>query len=106
MYPTIRNMFIFGYGRRACMGQDLVEAELIITIGNLAWACNIAKKLDVNGKPMPVPLETNDAAYTAQLISRPKKFPFTLVPRSEKRSEQIHANWKQYKASKAKALQS
>lgn len=86
------------------MGQDLVEAELIITIGNLAWACNIAKKLDVNGKPMPLPLETSDAAYTAQLISRPKNFPFTLVPRSEKRSEQVRETWERYRTAGAQAL--
>ncbi|KAI9695337.1 MAG: hypothetical protein M1820_008689 [Bogoriella megaspora] len=96
-YPTIRNMFIFGFGRRVCMGQDLVEAELIVAIGNLAWACNISQKLGLDGKPMPIPIDASAASYTAQLISRPKTFPFELVPRSENRAQQVRENLEAYK---------
>lgn len=101
-YPTIRNMFIFGYGRRTCMGQDLVENELIVVLGNLAWACNISKKVDEHGNPVytPMEVEPDGAAYTSQVISRPKAFPFELKPRFEKRAEQIHEKWESYRAAR------
>lgn len=99
-HPSIRNMFVFGYGRRTCMGQDVVEIELIVGLGNLAWSCNIGKKVDRHGRAMEIPLEHIGADYTPQLISRPKPFPFELVPRSGKKAAQVNENWVRFKAAR------
>lgn len=90
-YPTIRNFTAFGHRRRICQGQDLVEAELLVCIGGMAWATNIRKKRDAAG-------QENDLApqdYTSLHISRPKPFQFELKPRSVKREQQVWDNWKE-----------
>lgn len=90
-YPTIRSFTTFGYGRRICQGQDLVEAELLVGIGGMAWATNICKKRDAAGQEIyPAPHD-----YTSLLISHPKPFQFELKPRSAKREQQVWDNWKE-----------
>ena len=90
-YPTIRSFSSFGYGRRICPGQDLVEAELLVGIGGMAWATNIRKKRDAAGQE--IDLASHD--YTSLLISRPKPFQFDLKPRSAKREQQVWDNWRE-----------
>ncbi|KAH7060549.1 cytochrome P450 [Macrophomina phaseolina] len=79
-YPTIQNHSLFGYGRRACLGQDLTEHILFVGCGALAWATNIRKKRDAAGREIPVP----DNSYNSLLIIRPHAFEFELEARSDK----------------------
>lgn len=88
-YPTIQNFTTFGYGRRICMGMDLVEQELLVGVGAMAWAFDISKKVDGSGRT----IEVNEHDYTSLLISRPRKFEFDLVARSKEREAEI---WGQY----------
>ncbi|KAF1990338.1 cytochrome P450 [Aulographum hederae CBS 113979] len=89
-YPTIQNFTTFGYGRRICMGMDLVEQELLVGVGGMAWAFNISKKRDeATGKD--VEIASHD--YTSLLISRPRAFEFEMVPRSREREELV---WEGY----------
>ncbi|KAF2871562.1 cytochrome P450 [Massariosphaeria phaeospora] len=88
-FPSIQNYTTFGYGRRICMGMDLVENEFFIAIGGMAWALNITKKRDAMGREIHVPQHE----YSTYLISRPKKFAFELKPRSEKRKLQVADYW-------------
>ncbi|KAH7381516.1 cytochrome P450 [Pyrenochaeta sp. MPI-SDFR-AT-0127] len=80
-FPCIQNFTTFGYGRRLCMGMDLVEQEFFVAMGAMAWACCIEKKRDELGREIHVP----EHEYSTYLISRPKAFAFNLVPRSEKK---------------------
>ncbi|KAF2119286.1 cytochrome P450 [Lophiotrema nucula] len=84
-YPSIQNFTTFGYGKRICMGMDLVENEFFVAIGGMAWAANISKKVDANGRIIEVPRHE----YSTYLISRPKKFPFDMKPRSLERKAQV-----------------
>lgn len=88
-YPNIQNFTTFGYGRRICMGMDLVENEFFVAMGAMAWACTISKKRDRDGREIHVPHHE----YSTYLISRPKKFAFELKPRSEKRRTQVQEFW-------------
>lgn len=89
-YPTIKGFTTFGYGRRVCQGVDLVEAELLVGIGGMAWAFHIAKKTDELGREVDVP----EHDYTSLLISRPRPFGFELGARSEERGSFVRENWR------------
>lgn len=89
-FPTIQNFTTFGYGRRICMGMDLVEQEFLVGMGGMAWAFDIAKKRDpATGRPIHIPAHD----YTSLLISRPRPFQFNLKARSQEREVGI---WRQY----------
>ena len=73
-----------------CQGVDLVEAELLVGIGGMAWAFSIGKKRDAaTGRAVDVP----DHDYTSLLISRPRPFDFDLRARSEERGGAVRDNW-------------
>lgn len=88
-YPTIHGFTTFGYGRRACMGQALVEHELLVGIGAMAWAFDVSKKRDLKGAEIAIPRHN----YTSLIISRPRAFDFDLRARSTERRALV---WKQY----------
>lgn len=40
-YPTISNYSQFGYGRRTCQGMGVVDADLFVGLGSVAWLFSI-----------------------------------------------------------------
>lgn len=65
--------------------MEIVETEMVIGIGGLAWACDIFKKKDSEG--VEIPVHWNN--FTDLLITRPEPFVFDIKPRSKKRAAQI-----------------
>ena len=43
-YPNVINHHVFGYGRRNCLGMEIVDYQLVTIMGSLAWAFNVTKK--------------------------------------------------------------
>jgi Cytochrome P450 len=85
-YPNLQGFSQFGFGRRTCQGVPIVEQDLFLTIGGMAWAFTIQKKVDpATGKQIPV--HWND--YTSLLIAKPCKFDFDAVPRDEHRMAEM-----------------
>jgi hypothetical protein len=79
-YPNLAGFSQFGFGRRTCQGVPVVEQDLFLTMGGLAWAFDIRKQVDpATGKERPV----HWLDYTPLLIAKPVQFPFDAVPRSE-----------------------
>ncbi|KAK0631150.1 cytochrome P450 [Bombardia bombarda] len=79
-YPNLNGFSQFGFGRRTCQGIPIVEQDLFLAMGGVAWALDIRKKRDpITGAEMHV--HWND--YTPLLIAKPTKFPFDALPRSE-----------------------
>ncbi|KAK3951817.1 cytochrome P450 2E1 [Pseudoneurospora amorphoporcata] len=79
-YPNLSGFSQFGFGRRTCQGVPIVEQDLFLTMGGMAWAFTITKKTDpVTGREVAV--HWND--YTPLLIAKPCRFPFEAVPRDE-----------------------
>lgn len=69
----------------------MVEQDLLLTMGGLAWAFNIRKKRDpVTGHEIPV--HWND--FTPLLIAKPSPFEFDLVPRSEERLRVVRERYR------------
>jgi Cytochrome P450 len=81
-YPNLNGFSQFGFGRRTCQGVPIVEQDLFLSMGGMAWAFDMRKKRDsVTGKEIPV--HWNE--YTPLLIAKPEKFQFDAVPRSEEK---------------------
>jgi cytochrome P450 len=88
-YPRLEGHSQFGYGRRICMGVDIVSHELFLVCGALAWAYNLKKKIGEDEREIQVP----DMEYSSLLISKPDWHEFDLSVRSEKRREKIVGMW-------------
>ncbi|KAH8898394.1 cytochrome P450 [Thozetella sp. PMI_491] len=80
-FPNLNGFSQFGFGRRTCQGVPIVDQDLFLGFGGLAWAFDILKKRDAAGNEIPV--HWND--YTPLLIAKPKRFEFDAVPRSDEK---------------------
>jgi hypothetical protein len=80
----------FGFGRRTCQGVDIVEQELFLVMGGLAWGFNITGKKDEFGRDMYVPADK----YTSLLIAKPVEFQFELSPVSNERLQMVEKMWR------------
>ncbi len=92
-HPNLNGFSQFGFGRRTCQGIPIVDQDLFLSFGGLAWAFDVTKKRDAAGNEIPV--HWND--FTPLLIAKPKKFQFDLAPRSE---EKMAAMREMYELSK------
>ncbi|GAB1319838.1 Cytochrome P450 monooxygenase psoD [Madurella fahalii] len=93
-YPNLNGYSQFGFGRRTCQGVPIVEQDLFLSMGGMAWAFDIRKKRDpLTGAEVPV--HWND--YTPLLIAKPVKFPFDALPRSR---EKVAAMREMYEAAR------
>ena len=92
-YPKLEGHSQFGNGRRICMGVDIVNHELLLVCGALAWAFNISKKVDENGRE----IAPNDLEYCNLLIAKPDWFPFDLTVRHEVKRQRIMEMWEEVK---------
>jgi len=78
-YPNLAGFSQFGFGRRTCQGIPIVEQDLFMTIGGMAWAFDIRKRRNpATGEEQAV--HWNE--YTPLLIAKPMPFQFDAVPRS------------------------
>lgn len=73
------------------MGVDIVNHELFLVCGALAWAYNLKKKIGEDGREI-VP---KDLEYSSLLIAKPDWFEFDLSVRDEKKREKIVEMWEE-----------
>ncbi|KAA8576843.1 hypothetical protein MFRU_014g00710 [Monilinia fructicola] len=83
-FPSVKSQHGFGWGRRACIGQDYVEMVLVTVIATILWSVDIRKKRNEKGEEIEVPWYD----YTAYVIVRPEWFAFDVV---ERRGEGVDA---------------
>ena len=94
VYPKIQGYSAFGFGRRQCPGTVVAENSLFLEVACIAWGCDISLKKDAQGRDIPVP--TYD--YAPGFNTQPKKFPFYLKARLEKKEKIVAETWKESKA--------
>jgi cytochrome P450 len=78
--------YVFGFGRRVCPGKDLADASVWLGIANLLAAFNFSKKSDGKGGFVDVKDE-----YTPGIISHPKPFECSIVPRLSSTPALVHS---------------
>jgi hypothetical protein len=88
-HPNLHGFSQFGFGRRTCQGVPIVEQDLFLAMGGLAWALDIHKKRRADGTEVPV--HWNE--YSPLLIAKPAPFEFDATPRSEAITQQLKAMW-------------
>ena len=71
------------------MGVDIVNHELYLVCGAIAWAFDIRRKLDAAGKKIAIP----NLDYSNLLISKPAIFFFDLTIRDEAKKEAVINMW-------------
>ncbi|KAK7453121.1 hypothetical protein CaCOL14_005034 [Colletotrichum acutatum] len=87
VYPNLQQFTAFGHGRRICQGINIAERSLNLKIALLAWACNISRATDGNGKEIIPPVYDFAAGFNVQ----PKEFDFDLQPRSQQRVDLLES---------------
>lgn len=90
-HPNLNGFSQFGFGRRTCQGIPIVDQDLFLTMGGMAWAFNIRKRRDPKtGQEIPVHWNS----FTPLLIAKPVKFAFDAVPRGgESKLQELRAMW-------------
>ncbi|KAI2642949.1 cytochrome P450 2C3 [Xylaria nigripes] len=95
VYPKLNGFSQFGFGRRTCQGIPLVEQDLYLAMGGMAWAFKICKK---RRDGTEVPVHWND--FTPLLIAKPTPFEFEAVVRGgEEKRRALRRMWEAGKGS-------
>ncbi|KAI0348497.1 cytochrome P450 [Trametopsis cervina] len=68
----------FGFGRRACPGRFIAVDTVFLIVATVMAAYTIAKPLNDKGQPVEP-----DTDYTPGLLSGPKPFQCSIIPRSD-----------------------
>jgi hypothetical protein len=89
LHPNLNGFSQFGYGRRTCQGIPIVEQDLYLAMGGMAWAFHFRKKQCADGTEIPV--HWND--YTPLLIAKPSPFEFDAVVRSDEKRILLSQMW-------------
>jgi hypothetical protein len=92
VFPDVseRDHFLFGSGRRLCVGMDIADNSMFLSIARILWAFRISKAKDEAGDeitPDPDDIVGGLAAY-------PRPFPASIAPRSDLRAQAIRQAWK------------
>ncbi|XXG94495.1 hypothetical protein Hte_000752 [Hypoxylon texense] len=97
-YPNFGDgvgMHTFGWGRRTCLGQHIVDDEMFISGAGVLWAFDLKRKMcPSTGRP----IDFDSEATNAHVILEPLPFPCDFQPRSPKRTAQILAGYAEDRA--------
>lgn len=92
-YPNLNGYSQFGFGRRTCQGIAIVEQDLFLTMGGMAWAFDITKKCRADGSEIDVHWDD----FSPLLIAKPAPFEFDASPRSESVKRELSKMWERGK---------
>ncbi|KAK4237191.1 cytochrome P450 1A1 [Achaetomium macrosporum] len=88
-YPNFREgqaMHSFGWGRRTCLGQNIVDDETFVFAAATLWGFNLAPKIcPRTGKEVPI----DSQATNSHVILEPEPYQMSIEVRSEARGRQI-----------------
>ncbi|KEZ39888.1 Cytochrome P450 [Scedosporium apiospermum] len=98
-YPNFRDgkaMHTFGWGRRTCLGQTLVDDELFVAGAGVCWGFDLGRKVCAcTGKVV----EFDTQATNSNVILEPLPFPIDIRPRSNERAARILDEYKEVRSS-------
>lgn len=79
-------MHSFGWGRRKCLGQHLVDNEMFVTGAGVLWAFNLERKTCPKTGEV---IEFDSEATNSHVILEPLPFPCDIRPRSAQRAKLV-----------------
>ena len=91
------HMLVFGFGRRACPGRTLADANVFLTVAQALAVFNISKPIE-NGVTQDPPLK-----FLPGVISHPAPFKVSIRPRSAAHEQLIRELERQYPWEKSDA---
>lgn len=85
-----RDHFVFGAGRRRCLGMHIADRSMFLGISRLLWAFDFKRAIDPETKLEIVPDQDNllDGVFIL-----PKPFKADIRPRSERKAERVREEW-------------
>lgn len=92
-YPNFReghSMHTFGWGRRTCLGQNIVDDETFVFGAGSLWAFNSRQKTDPRTGEL-IPIDTQ--ATNSHVILEPLDYQLHFEPRSKERAAKILENY-------------
>ncbi|KZT73493.1 cytochrome P450 [Daedalea quercina L-15889] len=75
---------VFGFGRRACPGQDFADSSVWLACACIVATVDIRQTLDESGKCITPP-----AVFDDVFVSHPKRFSCDIRPRSQKAKSMV-----------------
>ncbi|KAI0468450.1 cytochrome P450 [Xylaria cf. heliscus] len=85
--PKARDHFVFGSGRRICLGMHIAERSLFIAIARMMWAFDFCPEKDDHGNDILPDGET----LTEGLSVHPQRFKALIIPRDAVRAQMIES---------------
>jgi hypothetical protein len=79
-------MHSFGWGRRTCLGQNIVDDETFVFAAATLWGFTLAPKIcPRTGKQVPIDTQ----ATNSHVILEPEPYQLSIKARSDERGRQI-----------------
>lgn len=88
-HPNLAGFSQFGFGRRTCQGIPIVEQDLFLAMGGMAWAFDLRRSRNADGTEIPIHWNN----YTPLLIAKPAPFQFDAIPRSDEKRRILRQMW-------------
>ena len=80
----------FGFGRRICPGRRMAEATFFLKLATVAWAVDVEKRKDSNGKEIEIDTDRG-RGFTLGTFLKPNPFSISITPRSAERAKFLAA---------------
>jgi hypothetical protein len=79
-------MHSFGWGRRTCLGQNIVDDETFVFASAVLWAFNLAPKVcPRTGEQVPIDTQ----ATNSHVILEPSPYQISIKVRGAERGKQV-----------------
>ena len=83
-------MHTFGWGRRTCLGKDIVDDEMFVTGASVLWGFNMSQKIcPRTGEPVSIDTQSTNS----HVILEPSPFYMDFKPRSAVKAKLIMDNY-------------
>ena len=85
-----RDHFVFGAGRRKCLGMHIADRSLFFGIARLLWAFDFKRAIDPQSYQEIIP---DMDELTEGIFVLPKPFQANIVPRNARKTQRVREEW-------------
>ncbi|KAK7956190.1 uncharacterized protein PG986_005412 [Apiospora aurea] len=84
-----RDHFVFGSGRRICVGMHTAERSLFLSTSRILWGLRIQKAIAPDGSE----ITPDPSKLSKGFLVHPEAFPMRLTPRSAEHAQTVRGEW-------------